>query len=114
LLQRGYSKTAKTKKLRISSELLEHLGRFELPTSSLPRAEETSSSWGIAEPLAAVAPFPSPEVGYYLFSNAKTYPRLHPYYKIGIVRDTISFPGHLFNNFYTTLNPVANKTETTG
>ena len=93
---------------------MELLGRFELPTSSLPRAEETSSSWGIAESLAAVAPFPSPEGGYYLFSNAKTYPRLHPYYKIGIVRDTISFPGHLFNNFYTTLNPVANKTETTG
>ena len=93
---------------------MELLGRFELPTSSLPRAEEPSSSWGIAESLAAVGFFPSPEVRYDLFSNAKPYPRLHPYYKIGIVRDTISFPGHLFNNFYTTLNPVANKTETTG
>jgi len=82
-----------TQNPKISGVILELLSGFEPETSSLPRAEETSSSWGIAEPLAAVDPFPSPEVGYYLFSNAKPYPRLHPYYKIGIVRDTISFPG---------------------
>ena len=92
----GQVKSRKTKTLEsvgIQGFLMELLGRFELPTSSLPRAEEASSSWGITESLAAVAPFPSPEGGYYLFSNAKTYPRLHPYYKWYPVKDTTSFLG---------------------